>query len=110
MFGTFYQPQIIGNLARATSFSEVQSAPIPANGSPTLFLIADEPAMYMVSMQNGTKLIQGYTITPMPTKQEATEQRINNLEAMLLEMKQMLEGKMNNESNSEKPDTANQQS
>ena len=99
MYGFNYQPQIIGALARASSFNEIQAAPVNANGSPTLFLLENSPEMYLVSLQNGQKSIQGYKMIPMPTAQEATESRLNNLEAALLDIKSLLEGKMNNESN-----------
>ena len=100
MYGLGYQPpRIIGALARATSFNEVQALPVNADGSPTLFLMENEPSMYLVSLQNGQKSIQGYKMTPMPTAQEATENRLNSLEAALMDIKTMLEGKMANESN-----------
>lgn len=98
-FGYQPQPQIIGALARASSFNEVQSAPVNANGSPTLFLMENEPSMYLVSLQNGQKSIQGYKMTPMPTAQEATENRLSNLENALMNITKLLEGKVNNESN-----------
>ncbi len=101
MYGIGFQPpQIIGSLARASSFNEVQSAPVNANGSPTLFLMENEPAMYLVSLQNGQKSIQGYKMVPMPTAQEATESRLNNLEAALMDIKNLLKGQVvSNESN-----------
>lgn len=94
----FQPPQIIGALARASSFAEVQGAPVNANGSPTLFLMENSPEMYLVSLQNGVKSIQGYRMTPMPSAQEATENRLNSLEAALMDIKTLLEGKMANES------------
>ena len=98
MYGLGFQPpRIIGALARATSFNEVQASPVNADGSPTLFLMENEPAMYLVSLQNGQKSIQGYKMTPMPTAQEATENRLSNLEAALMDIKTLLEGKMANE-------------
>lgn len=101
MYG-FYQtqPQIIGSLARAASFAEVQSALVNANGAPTLFLLDNSPEMYLVSMQNGQKNIQGFTITPMKTVQEATESRLNNLETAIMDIKNLLKGQVTaNESN-----------
>lgn len=99
MYGFNCQPQIIGALARASNFNEVQASPVSASGSPTLFLLENEPAMYLVSLQNGQKSIQGYKIAPMPTAQEATESRLSNLEAALSDIKSLLEGKMSHESN-----------
>lgn len=96
MYGFNYQPQpqIIGALARAASFNEVQAAPVNANGSPTLFLLENSPEMYLVSLQGGQKSIQGYKMVPMPTAQEATESRLTNLEAALMDIKTLLEGKV----------------
>ena len=100
MYGFGFQPpQVIGTLARANNFNEVQSAPVNANGSPTLFLLENEPVMYLVSLQNGQKSIQGYKMTPMPTAQEATESRLSNLETALMDIKALLEGKGKNEPN-----------
>lgn len=100
MYGLGFQPpRIIGALARAANFNEVQAAPASADGSPTLFLMENEPTMYLVNLQNGQKSIQGYKMMPMPTAQEATENRLSNLEASLSDIKALLEGKVNNESN-----------
>lgn len=107
MYGFSYgQPQVIGTLARAGNFNEVQAAPVNANGSPTLFLMENEPVMYLVSLQNGQKSIQGYKMTPMPTAQEATESRLNNLETALMDIKALLEGKGKNESNTANSESA----
>lgn len=96
MYGFNYQqpPQIIGALARAANFNEVQAAPVNANGSPTLFLLENEPVMYLVSLQGGQKSIQGFRMVPLPTAQEATESRLNNLETALNDIKNLLEGKV----------------
>ncbi len=96
MYGFNYPPapQIIGALARANSFNEVQAAPINGYGSTTLYLMENSPEMYLVSLRNGQKSIQGYKISPMPTAQEATENRLNNLEAALMDIKSLLEGKV----------------
>lgn len=103
----FQPPQIIGALARASSFAEVQGAPVNANGSPTLFLMENSPEMYLVSLQNGVKSIQGYRMTPMPTAQEATEARINNLEEAIMSIKTMLEGRIHNEPDTSITESAN---
>lgn len=101
MYGLGFQPpQIIGSLARAANFNEIQVAPVSANGSPTLFLMEGTPEMYLVSLQNGQKSIQGFKMIPMPTAQEATEQRLNSLETALMDIKNMLEGCVKNESDS----------
>lgn len=107
MYGFNYQqpPQIIGALARASSFAEVQGAPVNANGSPTLFLLEGAPEMYLVSLQNGQKSVQGFKMVPLPTAQETTENRLSNLENALLDIKNLLEGKVKEN----EPDTASTQ-
>jgi hypothetical protein len=99
MFMNYGQPQIIGALAQAKNYNEIQSVPVAANGSPTLFLLENDPVMYMVSVVNGQKTIQGYKFEPLPTQQETTEKRLNNLEAIILDMRNLIEGMTKNESN-----------
>lgn len=105
MYGFYQQPQIIGSLAKVGSFAEIQSAPVPVNGSPIMFLVESEPAAYLVSQQGGQRTIQGFSITPMQTAEQATETRISNLEAAILEIKNLVIGGVRNES-----DTANVES
>ena len=100
MFMNYGQPQIIGALAQAKNYNAIQSVPVAANGSPTLFLLENDPVMYMVSVVNGQKTIQGYKFEPLPTQQETTEKRLNNLEAIILDMRNLIEGMTKNESNS----------
>lgn len=100
MYGFFQQqPQIIGSLAKVGSYAEIQSAPVPVNGSPIMFLVESEPAAYLVSQQGGQRTIQGFSITPMQTAEQATETRISNLEAAILDIKNLLTGGNGNESN-----------
>lgn len=98
------QPQMIGRVVQASNYNEVQSMPIPADGMITLFMIANEPTMYMVSLVNGQKNIQGYRFEPLPTAQEATENRLARLENMLA----TLIGGKQNESNTQPVQPAEQ--
>lgn len=105
MYGFYQQqPQIIGSLARVNNYAEIQSAPVPVNGSPIMFLVESEPAVYMVSQQGGQRTIQGFNITPMQTAQEATETRITNLEAAIMNIKNLLTGVVKNDESDSKHD------
>ena len=65
--------------------------PIPLNGAPVLVSLADEPVMYVLSMQNGQKVLSGFSITPLPgvnntqPAQEKTDidTRLDNIEKAL---------------------------
>lgn len=100
-------PQIIGNLATIDSYEEVKTVQLPTNGAPTMFVIKDKDEMYFVT-NNGPngRSIQGYTVKAMPSQQEVTENRLTNLESMMLNIQALLEGKMiRNESNITTPAT-----
>ena len=90
------QPQIIGRVLQAQNYNEVQAMPIPADGTLSLFMINNEPTMYIVSLVNGQKNIQGYRFEPLPTAQEATENRLARLETMLAAL---IGGKQNESNN-----------
>ena len=102
MFGYIQpqQPQIIGSLAKAGSFEEVQVAPVPVNGSPIMFLVENDSAVYLVSQMGGQRNVQGFKIQPMQTAQQATETRLTNLEAAIMDIKNLLAGGKSNESDS----------
>lgn len=68
------QPQIvpqqkvvpqIGRWLTVNSYQEVQSTPIPADGTPSIFMLSDKPIFYVVSMSGGQKFINGYTFTSL---------------------------------------------
>lgn len=40
--------------------------PIPLNGAPVLVSLSEEPVMYVLQMQNGQKVLSGFSITPLP--------------------------------------------
>jgi len=107
-----YQPQmqpqrqpVCGRWLTAKSYAEVQQTPVPADGTQTIFMLENEPSFYLVSMQNGQKMVQGYTFATMgntapqtvsagettttPVKAD-TEARIAKLERFAERMKELL--------------------
>ena len=97
--------QVIGNLAMIDSYEEVKTVQLPTNGEQTMFIVKDKDEMYLVSANaNGHRNIQGYNVKVMPSQQEITENRLTNLETMMLNIQALLEGKViKNESNTTTP-------
>lgn len=67
----------MGRWAMVNNLSEVQTTPIPADGSQMLFMLKDDPVLYMVSMVDGQRMIQGFTIVPL-VMDTVPEQKVDN--------------------------------
>ena len=108
MFGysapmNFQQPPT-GRWIMANSFAEIQSAPVPMDGSQTIFMLSNEPIFYVVSIMNGQKMLQGYTFTALtqenrPTPPATLEDRMTSLEQNMTRIAEMLERSNQHESN-----------
>ena len=61
----YYGQQNLCRWLMANSFEEIQSAPVPMDGSQTMFMLTNEPIFYIVSFVNGQKMISGYTFSPL---------------------------------------------
>ena len=88
MYGYQMPQQPIGRWLVANNYNEIQGAPVPMDGSQTMFMLQNEPIFYIVSIMNGQKMIQGYTfsaLTPenMPKQPPSIEDRMARLEAMI---------------------------
>lgn len=73
----------MGRWTIVNSFNDVQTMPVPADGTQMLFMLKDEPVLYMVSMTGGQRMIQAFSIAPLviePTKNENNE---NSLESRI---------------------------
>ena len=89
--GTIKQPQYLGQWLAASNYQEMLTLPIPLNGAPVLVSLSDEPVMYVLQMQNGQKVLSGFSITPLPgvnNAQPAQEKsdidaRLENIEKAL---------------------------
>lgn len=104
MFGYTNPPQpTTGRWVMVNSFSEIQNALVPIDGTQTLFMLTNEPIFYIVTMVNGQKMLQGYTFTALtqenaPAPAATMEDRMTSVEACLVRMTQILERSMSHES------------
>lgn len=64
--------QLSNRWAWVKSYQDVQATPIPADGTPTLFMLENEPTFYLVSMENGQRVISGYRFAAL-TKDNVQE-------------------------------------
>ena len=70
--GQIKQPQFMGQWLSAGNYQEMLALPIPLNGAPVLVSLSDEPVMYVLQMQNGQKVLSGFSITPLPGVNNST--------------------------------------
>lgn len=101
-------PQQIGRWLMVHSYKEVEVAPVPIDGTPSLFMLADKPVFYVVTMQGGQKFISSFvfqeqTNTPQqepeprqPSQEEAVAEQqspqvdVKSLEDRLAQIEQEL--------------------
>ena len=88
------QPLPAGRWLTVRTYQEVQSAPIPVDGSAVIFMLESEPVIYIASMVNGQKCISTFSITPLvyenqqqqQVPQPTIEERVGTLEASISEL------------------------
>lgn len=89
------QPLPSGRWLTVRSYQEVQSAPIPVDGSAVIFMLESEPVIYIASMVNGQKCISAFSISPLvyesqpqPVQepQPTIEDRVGTLEASIADL------------------------
>lgn len=92
-------PQQVGRWLMVHSYKEVEVAPIPIDGTPSLFMLADKPQFYVVTMQGGQKFISAFEFQEQTNMQppqqtavatEQQEQNTGSLEARLALVEQEL--------------------
>ena len=98
----YYGQQSMCRWLMANNFDEIKSAPVPMDGSQTMFMLTNEPIFYIVSFVNGQKMISGYTFAPLtaenqPKRQMTTEERLNAVEENIAKIAALLEGVKKNE-------------
>lgn len=80
-FSNYSMP--MGRWAVVNNFNEVQTTPVPADGSQILFMLKDEPVLYMVSMVEGQRMIQAFSITPLVMEQPVNRENDNSIESRM---------------------------
>ena len=102
------QPQqlrrINGRWQEIGSYQEMQTIPLPFDGTPILFMLANEPVVYMASMQNGQKCVSGFRLEPISIDEgqrqtSSVEQRLSSLEGQIQKLLNVLGEGAENESN-----------
>lgn len=88
-----------GTWVMANSYQEAQSIALPMDGTPVLVMLTDEQKFYLMSMQNGQRMISAFSFSVLPQIDE-TVQNVSNseLEGRLSRIEEML-GVLTNESN-----------
>ena len=103
------QPQplrrINGRWQEIGSYQEMQAIPLPFDGTPILFVLANEPVVYMASMQNGQKCVSGFRLEPISIDEgqrqtSSVEQRLSSLEGQINKLLTVLGEGVENEPDS----------
>ena len=72
-------PQQVGRWLMVHSYKEVEVAPVPIDGTPSLFMLADRPVFYVVTMQGGQKYISSFVFqeqTNAPPQEQEPRQSV----------------------------------
>lgn len=97
-------PQFRGTWVMASSYQEALGIPVPMDGTPILVMLSDEQKFYLVSMQNGQRMISAFSFNALSVPTEpVTPAAPNDIEARLSRLEEMIGG-LANESHSK--DTA----
>lgn len=89
-------PQFRGTWVMANSYQEAQSMAVPMDGSPLLVMLNDEQKFYLVSMQNGQRMISAFSFNALTIPAEpVTPAAQNDIEARLAKLEALIGGLVN---------------
>lgn len=92
--------QFRGTWVMANSYQEAQGIPVPMDGTPILVMLKDEQKFYLVSMQNGQRMISAFSFNALTVPTEpVTPAAPNDFEARLAKLETLIGG-LANESHS----------
>lgn len=107
----------IWNWKAVSSYQSMLMESVPFDGSPVLFMIQNEPIFYVVRMEEGKKMINGFTFTPLDNPEPLPpddppevqiENRLtgleNNMNSIMIQLQKLVEVR-HHESNNESIDT-----
>lgn len=113
------------NWKAVANYQSMLMESVPFDGAPVLFMIQNEPVFYVVRMEEGRKMINGFTFTPLDNPEEAApvpepeapetslENRLvgleNNMNSIMIQLQKLVEGN-HHESNNEHIETQEQPS
>ena len=129
---TIQQPTTTPTMAPTTwnwkavaNYQSMLMESIPFDGAPVLFMVQNEPVFYVVRMEDGRKMINGFTFTPLDNPEEVAptpvpetpetqlENRLtgleNNMNSIMIQLQKLVEGN-HHEPNNEHIETQSGQS
>lgn len=96
------------NWKAVANYQSMLMESIPFDGAPVLFMVQNEPVFYVVRMEEGRKMINGFTFTPLDNPEEATPEPIpetpetqlenrltgleNNMNSIMIQLQKLVEG------------------
>lgn len=85
--------QFRGTWVMANSYQEAQSMAVPMDGTPILVMLNDEQKFYLVSMQNGQRMISAFSFNALSIPMETAQNNpSNDLETRLAKLEAMIGG------------------
>lgn len=89
-------PQFRGTWVMAGSYQEALGIPVPMDGTPILVMLSDEQKFYLVSMQNGQRMISAFSFNALSVPAEPVAPAApNDIETRLLRLEEMIGGLVN---------------
>lgn len=85
--------QFRGTWVMANSYQDAQSMAVPMDGTPILVMLNDEQKFYLVSMQNGQRMISAFSFAALTVQNEQTTQTASNdFESRLAKLEALIGG------------------
>lgn len=79
-----------GRWQEISNYQEMQTMPLPFDGTPILFMLANEPVIYMASMQNGQKCVSGFRLEPISIDESQTQGQPSNVDQRLASLEEQI--------------------
>lgn len=94
------QQQFRGTWVMANSYQEAQTMALPMDGTPILVMLTDEQKFYLVSMQNGQRMISAFSFEVLAIS-DANVQNVRNseIEERLARIEKIIGGMANEPNN-----------
>ena len=95
------QTSTMWNWKAVTNYQAMLMESVPFDGSPVLFMVQNEPIFYVVRMEEGKKMINGFKFDPLdnpevpPVPVDPVEQRLsgleNNMNSIMTQLQKLVE-------------------
>lgn len=85
-----------GQWVSAKTYQDALNMPIPMDGTPILVMLEGESTFYIISMQNGQRMISGFNFNALtPPEQPTANVTINDIDARLQRLEALIGGAAN---------------